>query len=113
MTFFDRIRRIFGLRPPGARGEAHAHGGGNGHGPGSAGCHEALNLLYDYLDGELEGVSLERVKAHFEVCRMCYPHLRFEEAFRSALQRAGRGEKAPAELKAHLLELLGSTNAEG
>ncbi|MCG6987775.1 MAG: zf-HC2 domain-containing protein [Gemmatimonadetes bacterium] len=112
MSFFHRIRRIFGGRSSGGHGDAHAHGGGEDHGPGSPGCQEAMSLLYDYLDGELEGVSLERVKAHFEACRMCYPHLRFEEAFRAAIQRAGRGEKAPADLKAHLLELLESTSAE-
>lgn len=110
MSFFDRIRRIFGGHSSGDHG--NTHGPGDGHGPGSTGCHEALSLLYDYLDGELEGVPLERVKAHFEVCKMCYPHLRFERAFRSAIRRAGRGETAPAELKAHLLELLESTSSE-
>jgi mycothiol system anti-sigma-R factor len=112
MSFLDRIRRIFGGGPDDGPGIADAHGAGHGHDPASPGCQEALSLLYDYLDGELEGVPLERVKAHFEVCKMCYPHLRFEEAFRSAIQRAGRGDKAPAELKAHLLELLESAGTE-
>jgi anti-sigma factor (TIGR02949 family) len=76
------------------------------HDHGSAACQEAVSLLYDYLDGELTGVSEERVKAHFELCRMCYPHVRFEESFRAALKRAAAGEAPPTGLREHLLELL-------
>lgn len=107
MSFFHRLRRIFGGRSSG--GDA---GHESGHDPASGTCQEALSLLYDYLDGELEGVSLERVKAHFEVCKKCYPHLRFEKSFRAAIRRAGSGGEAPEELKAHLLELLESAGAE-
>lgn len=110
MSLLDGLRRIFGGHPSGGVGDGH--GSGDAHAPGSATCQEAVSLLYDYLDGELEGVSLERVKAHFEVCKRCYPHLSFERSFRAALQRAGRGEAAPPELKAHLLELLESPNAD-
>jgi mycothiol system anti-sigma-R factor len=106
MSFLDRVRRIFGGERSNGRGRGH------GHDPASVTCHEALGLLYEYLDGELQGVSEEHVRAHFEVCRMCYPHLRFEESFRTAIHRAGRGERAPEKLKAHLLELLEKASAE-
>lgn len=104
MTFFHRLKRIFGGGDSGGPGHDREHG--HEHEPGSAACQEAVSLLYDYLDGELTGVSEERVKAHFELCRMCHPHLRFEESFRAALKRAAAGEAPPADLKAHLLDLL-------
>jgi anti-sigma factor (TIGR02949 family) len=104
MAFFGRLKRIFGGKASDGHGQIHH--GGDAHGHGSVTCQEAANLLYDYLDGELHDVSEEHVRAHFEMCRMCYPHLRFEESFRAAIRRAGAGETAPPELKAHLLELL-------
>jgi anti-sigma factor (TIGR02949 family) len=104
MGLFYRLKRIFGGQAP--DGHGHDLGPGHAHEHGSAACREAVSLLYDYLDGELTGVSEERVKAHFELCRMCYPHVQFEESFRAALKRAAAGEAPPAEFKDRLLELL-------
>ena len=95
MSFFDSLRALFA--------------GASSNGEGDAGaitCHEALNVVHEYLDGELEGVSEEEVKAHFDMCKICYPHLRLEEWFKEAVQRAGSAERAPPELRAKVLELL-------
>jgi len=69
-------------------------------------CQEALRFLYDFLDGELEGAPTEQVRAHFEVCQRCFPHLRLEESFRATLQRACGGPCAPPELSSRLLSAL-------
>jgi anti-sigma factor (TIGR02949 family) len=69
-------------------------------------CRDALNLIFEYLDGELEDVSEEEVRAHFEACRRCFPHLKLEESFRAAVQRATRGKAAPPELRSRVIELL-------
>jgi len=69
-------------------------------------CREAVTALYEYLDGALDPASHEQVKAHFDTCRRCYPHLRLEESFRAAVQRACGGESAPPELKDRLRALL-------
>ena len=69
-------------------------------------CRAALSAVYDYLDGELDEVARERVKAHFEACGRCYPHLRLEESFREALLRACTGEKPPTDLKERLQAIL-------
>ena len=69
-------------------------------------CHEALRLVHEFLDGELDGVSRAEVDAHFEMCRRCYPHLRLERRFREALLRACAGETAPPELRARVLDLV-------
>ncbi|MCG6957687.1 MAG: zf-HC2 domain-containing protein [Gemmatimonadetes bacterium] len=108
MGFFHRLKRMFGGKASSGHGHDHTpgHDCGHEHEHGSTACQEAVSLLYDYLDGELRGVSEERVKAHFELCRMCHPHVRFEESFRAALKRATAGEAPPPELKDHLLDLL-------
>jgi anti-sigma factor (TIGR02949 family) len=50
-------------------------------------CEEALQLVHDYLDGELERSSETSVKQHFDACERCYPHLNLESLFRDAVCR--------------------------
>jgi len=69
-------------------------------------CREALRFLYEFLDGELEGAPNEQVRAHFDVCQRCYPHLKLEASFRAVLQRACGTPCAPPELKSRLLAAL-------
>ena len=109
MSVFDWFKRLLGsksgARPPGSRGK--------GEDPKAEmiSCQEALSFLYEYLDGELEEVTHERIKAHFDVCARCYPRLALEKSFLAAVKRAGAREKAPPELKGKVLELL--KEAEG
>lgn len=98
MTLFDSIKRLFGARRNGeAEGEAVMEG---------VTCHEALRLVHEFLDGELEGVTRAEVEAHFEMCKRCYPHLRLERRFRDAIQRACAGEAAPSELRSRVLAMV-------
>jgi anti-sigma factor (TIGR02949 family) len=69
-------------------------------------CQEAVTIVQEFLDGVLEDASSERVRAHFEACSRCYPHLRFERSFREALARVGRGDGAPPDLKRRVVDLL-------
>lgn len=98
MTLFDGFKRLFG----GGR-----NGGPERNGDSEEfGCHDALRLVQEFLDGELDGVSHTEVEAHFEMCKRCYPHLKLERRFRAAIQRAGAGEVAPAELRAQVIDLV-------
>ena len=112
MSFFDKIRRLFGRAS--SNGDGH-RSNGDGTGP-TAGemipCEEALRLVHEYLDGELEGVTQEQVKRHFEVCGQCYPHLRLERSYREAVRRAAAGEAAPPELRERVGRLLAEAQAD-
>lgn len=55
-------------------------------------CQEALERLYEYLDGELTPESAEEVQRHIEVCDACYPEVKFTTRFRDALHRAAQGQ---------------------
>lgn len=93
---FDRLRRLFGRI------------GGNG-GPSDAvefPCEEALSRLFEFLDGELGEVARERVEAHFQACKLCYPHLQLERRFRESLELALKGEPAPERVRVMVMELL-------
>ncbi len=111
MSFFDRFRRFFGGGSPAARGPA-PDAAGSGEGPAMTTCEEALRLVHDFLDGELEGATAEEVRHHFEVCQRCYPHLHLETAFREAIRRASAGPGAPAELKKRVSLLLAEARAD-
>jgi len=69
-------------------------------------CEDALAVIQEFLDGELPPKENERVRAHFDVCRRCYPRLRVEESFRSAVKMAVDGQQAPPQLKARVRALL-------
>lgn len=75
-------------------------------------CEEALALINEFIDGELEDVPYARVKAHYDVCRHCYPHLRLEESFRQAVRRAASRPHAPDDLRNRVQELLSEAGRE-
>ncbi len=103
MSFTDAVKRLFG----GSAREDRAAGFEG------ISCQEAIRLVYDFLDGELEDASSARVRAHFEKCQRCYPHLRLEESFRLALQKAVRGESTPPDLRDRVLRVLEDAAADG
>ena len=55
-------------------------------------CQEALERLYEYLDGELTAKNAAEVRQHVEICQACYPQVKFTTEFRDALHRAARGQ---------------------
>jgi len=99
MGFLDTLAGLFG--------------GSNGDEPDGkpemVSCEDALAAMQEFIDGELEGVPASQVEAHFEKCQACYPHLRFEESFREAVQKAASAQGAPPELKARVLDLLANS----
>ena len=102
MGFFDRLAALFR--------------GGNGDAPQGAevemiSCHDALRLVHEYLDGELEDVPEAQVRAHFDVCQQCYPHLHLEAVCRDAIRRAAGAQVAPPELKQKIAELIAEEGA--
>ena len=44
-------------------------------------CEEAMERVYEYLDGELDPDWTEKVRHHVEICRKCYPYFNFERVF--------------------------------
>lgn len=81
--------------------------------PREISCLEAITVLQELLDGALEGVPAAEVRAHLQTCAQCWPHLRFEQAFRDAVARATRGGGAPPELKRRIADLLAEARGAG
>lgn len=49
--------------------------------PGDAGCPEAVAEVYEYLDGELDPETQERIHRHVESCQRCHSFFDFERLF--------------------------------
>jgi anti-sigma factor (TIGR02949 family) len=121
MSIFDRLKAFFGgadsngMAATGASDGSMQNGGMDGGVPPDPidmiSCEEALRLVHEFLDGELESVSEGQVRSHFDRCQKCYPHLHLETVYRDAVRRAVAGERAPAELKARVSALLAEADA--
>jgi len=97
MSWLARVLRMLGA------GSAGESGGGM---ESMISCEEALAVVFEFLDGELEPASRGRVKAHFDVCQRCYPQLKLEEAFLATVARARADEHAPSGLRDAVMRLL-------
>lgn len=89
-------------------GRSGPDGGGP---PGGIGCEEALARVYEYLDGELDPGTQERIHRHLEICKRCYPYFDFERLFLDYVREKGlRAGETSEELRRRvgsLLEQLG------
>lgn len=100
MSWVDDLRRLLGRM----KGETPME-----EAPGGIPCQEAVDRLFEWLDGEVDDPELEaQVGAHLETCARCFPRLAFERSFREALKRVVDGEKTPDDLRARIFSSLES-----
>jgi anti-sigma factor RsiW len=64
--------------------------------PWIASCHETADRLSDYVDGELAGRRLARVRRHLARCRHCQALLASLTRTLEGLRALGAGSSPPA-----------------
>jgi mycothiol system anti-sigma-R factor len=69
-------------------------------------CQECEKVIWQYLDGELDGVSADDLQRHLEECRACFSHAEFERQLKELVRRSCGGEQAPPALRERLSRLL-------
>jgi anti-sigma factor (TIGR02949 family) len=69
-------------------------------------CLEALDRLYDYIDGELTPARAGEVRRHLALCAPCLKVSTFETAWVRFLEARTRARHAPADLRKRVLERL-------
>ena len=110
MSFFNALKGLFS--GTGQRGRTDGTDASDSNGsPGETAvamipCDEASARLFEYLDGELEGLSEEEVRHHLAICEACYPRVQFERHFLEALQRSQNGGRVSGSLRERVLEAL-------
>ena len=71
-------------------------------------CEEALDRVYEFLDGELCADWTERVRVHVEICKKCYPSFNFERIFLDHIRDLGLPPERATRLEARIREVLRS-----
>jgi anti-sigma factor (TIGR02949 family) len=89
----------------------HPHNGSNSPEIREITCKQAMARVYEYLDGELDAISHDEVRAHLEKCRRCYPHFDFERMFLDYVHEVGAREAKRPGLEDRVRTLL--ANAAG
>ncbi len=74
-------------------------------------CREALEKVYDFMDGEMDPAGAAQVEEHFRVCARCYPHLKLEESFRRRMCEAVSRPEVPEGLRNRVIEVLAKSGA--
>lgn len=69
-------------------------------------CDEALDRLYEFLDGELTPTAEEAVRRHLQACAPCLRLYDFERAYLRFLTARAAAQRAPAEARRRILEQL-------
>lgn len=95
-------RELYGRSPEAGTGRASGTGGAAaGPGPrtgpdeeregrpGDIGCPEAVAKVYEYLDGELDPETQERIHRHVEICQRCHSLFDFERLFLDSVRDRG------------------------
>jgi mycothiol system anti-sigma-R factor len=75
-------------------------------------CSEVLDLVYTYLDGEMDGVSYTKVKVHLEECGPCLREYGLEEAVKRLVQRHCGHDPVPADLRQKVLTRIEAVRAQ-
>jgi hypothetical protein len=75
-------------------------------------CADMMDLLVDYLEGDLQGPELDRLELHLDLCPPC---VNFLESYRETgkICREALEREMPAELKSTLHEVLARECCKG
>ncbi|KPJ94636.1 MAG: hypothetical protein AMJ55_06070 [Gammaproteobacteria bacterium SG8_15] len=68
-------------------------------------CLQAIEMIYAYLDGELDDEELAQYEHHLGHCRSCFSRSQLETALNKRIQESGKNE-APAEVQDRLRNLI-------
>ena len=74
--------------------------------PFSLDCGEALERLYEFLDGELNEDVEKTIEQHLAACARCEPKFAHERVFLQFIAKRAHLEQAPPELRKRLLREL-------
>jgi mycothiol system anti-sigma-R factor len=75
-------------------------------------CSEVLDMVYSYLDGEMDRVSVTKVKVHLEECGPCLREYGLEEAVRRLVHKHCGHEEVPTDLRQKVLMRIEAVRAQ-
>jgi len=70
--------------------------------PDDPDCAQVLGRVYEYLDGELGAIDLDRIREHLDDCGPCLRQYDLDVALKALVRRSCR-ESAPADLRERIM----------
>jgi mycothiol system anti-sigma-R factor len=68
-------------------------------------CDESFEVLYRFLDKDLESGTCDEVEVHLKICRPCWDRFEFEKKLKARFQKCC-SEQIPEHLEARIKALL-------
>jgi mycothiol system anti-sigma-R factor len=69
-------------------------------------CDQVLNLVWQFLDGEMDEVHYQEIEAHVAECANCEQRVSFERRLRTLIETKCEEGPVPVELKRRLFKFL-------
>jgi mycothiol system anti-sigma-R factor len=92
--------------------DGQQHRGGPDNFGEAAGCQEAIQTLYNFLDGELTDRRRHEIQQHLEECSPCLEAFDFEAELKIVIARKCR-DQVPANLRDRVHDALLKASKEG
>lgn len=67
-------------------------------------CEEAIRMLLEHLDGELEQHNHDAMEEHLHTCRSCYTRMEFEQRLKQVVKEKDE-QAAPDSLKSRIRKI--------
>ncbi|HWF79496.1 MAG TPA: mycothiol system anti-sigma-R factor [Streptosporangiaceae bacterium] len=75
-------------------------------------CSEVLDMVYSYLDGEMDQVAYAQVKVHLDECGPCLREYGLEEAVKRLVHKHCGHEPVPSDLRQKVLTRIEAVRAQ-
>jgi mycothiol system anti-sigma-R factor len=81
-------------------------------GPDDPDCQAVLDRVYEYLDGELGPLDLDKIREHLDDCGPCLQQYDLDVALKALVRRSCGCEPAPIELRERILVRISQARAQ-
>jgi mycothiol system anti-sigma-R factor len=71
--------------------------------PHETDCREVLDRVYEYLDGEMNVIDLNKIREHLDECSPCLKEYDLDVALKALVRRSCACEPAPAALRERIM----------
>ena len=80
--------------------------------PHETDCREVLDRVYEYLDGEMNVIDLNKIKVHLDECAPCLRKFGLEQDVKALVARCCGNDTAPDGLRERLVVRLQQVRVE-
>ncbi len=80
--------------------------------PHETDCHDVLNEVYLYLDGEIDSDRRTLIRDHLDECSPCLRQFGIEQEVKLLVARRCGGERAPEQLRVSVMARLHTARIE-